>query len=107
MSRSLASKIEAANSALIIDGDLEAVGEFFTPDYVARLTDQDMRGGARCEFEESSACIGGPSPISRSKSKFSLKPKAELPGNERSGQPTRATSRASLPLVVQSCGATW
>ncbi len=45
MSRSLASKIEAANSALIANDDLGAVGEFFTPDYVAHLTDQDMTGG--------------------------------------------------------------
>lgn len=45
MGRSLASKIEAANSALLADGRLDAVGEFFTPDYVAHLTDQDMTGG--------------------------------------------------------------
>ncbi len=45
MDRSLASIIEAANSALIANGDLDAVGEFFTPDYVAHLTDQDMAGG--------------------------------------------------------------
>ena len=45
MSRSLASKIEAANSALITNGNLDAVGEFFTPDYVAHLTDQDLTGG--------------------------------------------------------------
>jgi steroid delta-isomerase-like uncharacterized protein len=45
MARSLASKIEAANVALIANGDLDAIGEFFTPDYVAHLTDQDMTGG--------------------------------------------------------------
>src|SRR5262245_25474909 len=45
MKRSLASKIKAANSALIIHGNLDAVGEFFTPDYVAHLTDQDMALG--------------------------------------------------------------
>jgi len=45
MSRSLASKIQAANSALIAKGDLDAVAEFFTPDYVAHLTDEDMTGG--------------------------------------------------------------
>lgn len=45
MGGSLASKIEAANSALIADGRLDAVGEFFTPDYVAHHTDQDMTGG--------------------------------------------------------------
>ena len=45
MVRSLASKIQAANAALIGDGNLDAVGEYFTPDYVAHLTDQDMTGG--------------------------------------------------------------
>jgi steroid delta-isomerase-like uncharacterized protein len=45
MKRSLASIIEAANSALITDRNLDAVGEFFAPDYVAHLTDQDMNGG--------------------------------------------------------------
>lgn len=46
MGRSLASKIQAANSALIADGNLDAVGEFFRPDYVAHGTDQDMKGHA-------------------------------------------------------------
>lgn len=45
MDRSLASKIRAANSALMANGNLDAVGEFFAPDYVAHLTDQDMTGG--------------------------------------------------------------
>jgi steroid delta-isomerase-like uncharacterized protein len=45
MDRSLAAKIEAANSALMADGNLEAVAEFFTSDYVAHLTDEDMTGG--------------------------------------------------------------
>ncbi len=40
----LASKIRAANSALIAKGNLDAVGEFFTPDYVAHGTDQDIAG---------------------------------------------------------------
>ena len=44
MNQSLVS-IKAANSALIANGNLDAVGEFFTPDYVAHLTDQDMTGG--------------------------------------------------------------
>ena len=35
MSRLLASKIEAANEALIGNEDLRAIGEFFTSDYVA------------------------------------------------------------------------
>ena len=41
MDRSLALKIQAANSALIANRNLEAVGEFFTPDYVVHLTDRD------------------------------------------------------------------
>lgn len=45
MSRSYASRIEAANSALIVNGDFGAIGKFFRPDYVAHLTDQDMTGG--------------------------------------------------------------
>ncbi len=45
MDRSLASKIQAANSALIANRNLEAVGDFFAPDYVAHLTDGDMEGG--------------------------------------------------------------
>src|SRR5689334_22341140 len=45
MKRSLAAKIEAANTALMVDGDLDAVGKFFTPDYVAHLTGKDMTGG--------------------------------------------------------------
>src|SRR5262245_43495351 len=45
MGRSLGSKIEAANSAIITNGNLAAVGEFFAPDYVVHLTDQDLTGG--------------------------------------------------------------
>ena len=45
MNQSLASKIKAANSALIADGNLEAVAEFFTPDYLAHVTEEDMALG--------------------------------------------------------------
>ncbi|MBM4262778.1 MAG: ester cyclase [Deltaproteobacteria bacterium] len=45
MKRSLAAKIRAANSALIANGNLDAETEFFAPDYVAHLTNQDMTGG--------------------------------------------------------------
>lgn len=45
MHDSLASRIQAANAALFAKGDVDAVGEFFAPDYVAHLTDRDMRGG--------------------------------------------------------------
>jgi len=43
--RSLASKIKAANQALLVDGNQVVITEFFTPDYVAHLTDQDLTGG--------------------------------------------------------------
>lgn len=42
MSRSLFSKIEAANAALLTRNDLDAVGEFFAPDYAVHLTDQRL-----------------------------------------------------------------
>jgi steroid delta-isomerase-like uncharacterized protein len=45
MRQSLASRIQAANSALLADGNLDAIGEFFAPDYVAHLTEEDMAGG--------------------------------------------------------------
>ena len=45
MNQSLTSKIRAANSALITEGKLDAIGDFFTPDYVAHLTDRDTHGG--------------------------------------------------------------
>lgn len=45
MNPSLASQIEAANAVLITSGNLDAVGDFFAPEYVAHLTDQDMTGG--------------------------------------------------------------
>jgi steroid delta-isomerase-like uncharacterized protein len=43
--RSLAPRIQAANEVLIVNGNLDAVSEFFTPEYVAHLTDEDMIGG--------------------------------------------------------------
>ena len=46
MDGSLASKVQAANAALIGGGDLDAVQEFFTPDYVAHFTEGDMGGHA-------------------------------------------------------------
>jgi len=45
MDRSPASRIEAAKAALIVNGNLDAIGEFFAPDYIAHLTDQDITGG--------------------------------------------------------------
>jgi predicted ester cyclase len=45
MGRSNASRIEAANATLIVQGQLGAIGEFFSPNYVVHLTDQDLAGG--------------------------------------------------------------
>ena len=45
MTRSPASILEAANTALLVEGNLEAVGEFFASSYVAHLTDENLRGG--------------------------------------------------------------
>jgi predicted ester cyclase len=45
MARPLAATIKSANSALLENGNLAAIGEFFTTDYVAHLTDQDVTGG--------------------------------------------------------------
>jgi predicted ester cyclase len=44
MSRSLASTIRAANRALMGEGKLDAVGDFFTADYVAHGTDHEIEG---------------------------------------------------------------
>lgn len=45
MKTSLAAKIQAANSTLMVDGDLDAVGEFFSPHYIAHLTQDELTGG--------------------------------------------------------------
>jgi hypothetical protein len=47
MSRSHASQIDAATSALIVKGDLGAIGEFFSPDYVATSPTRTWQGGRR------------------------------------------------------------
>jgi hypothetical protein len=70
MNRSLAAKIKAANLALIIHENLDAVGEFFTRDYVAHVTAEEMALG-HDGSDESSACIGAHSRTSRWKSRFS------------------------------------
>jgi predicted ester cyclase len=45
MGRSLASRIEAANAALITRGETAAIGEFFAPRYVVHVGDRDVAGG--------------------------------------------------------------
>jgi steroid delta-isomerase-like uncharacterized protein len=47
MDRSLPDLIQAANSAIIAGGDTDAVADYFTTDYVAHLTEEDMAGGHR------------------------------------------------------------
>ena len=45
MDQPLAARIRAANSTLLANGNLDAVDEFFAPDYVAHVTEQDVTGG--------------------------------------------------------------
>jgi hypothetical protein len=51
MDQSLASRIEATNSALMVDGNIDAVCEFFTPDYVAHLNGAGDDGWSRGDPE--------------------------------------------------------
>jgi steroid delta-isomerase-like uncharacterized protein len=44
MKSSLAARIRAANTALIANENAAAVSDFFAPDYIAHLTDQDLVG---------------------------------------------------------------
>jgi steroid delta-isomerase-like uncharacterized protein len=44
MDNSPASKIRVANRTLLGEGSADAIPDFFTPDYVLHLTDQDMTG---------------------------------------------------------------
>ena len=44
MSQSLASRIEAANRVLIVEGNVDAVNAFFTADYVGHGTDRTIEG---------------------------------------------------------------
>ena len=45
MKRSLVSKIQAANAALLVSGNVSGIGTFFAPDYFAHFTGQDLTGG--------------------------------------------------------------
>ena len=45
MARTNTAIIEAANATLIVDGNLDAIGNFFASDYVAHVTGQDFSGG--------------------------------------------------------------
>ena len=45
MSSSPASVVEAANTVILENGDLDAIPDFFAPSYVAHGTDGDMDGG--------------------------------------------------------------
>ena len=43
--RTLGARIKAANAALLVEGNLDAVTEFFAPDYVIQLTNGETAGG--------------------------------------------------------------
>jgi steroid delta-isomerase-like uncharacterized protein len=58
MARSQAARIEAANAALLAEGRLDAVGDFFAPDYVAHLTDQEIPVDGRGGHEAIRTIIG-------------------------------------------------
>jgi predicted ester cyclase len=45
MKDDLAIKIKSANAALMENGNIDAVSDFFSPDYVAHLTGEDITGG--------------------------------------------------------------
>ena len=45
MKGSFALRITEANAAILVDGNLDAIPEFFEPDYVAHVTENDMTGG--------------------------------------------------------------
>jgi predicted ester cyclase len=45
MDQSHAARIKAATAAIVAGGQLDAVDEFFTPEYVAHVTDRDLAGG--------------------------------------------------------------
>lgn len=45
MTGSFGPTIEAANEKLLVDGDRDAAEKFFTPEYVAHVTDGDLKGG--------------------------------------------------------------
>ena len=44
MKQSRTATIEAANRMLLVDGDLDAIGDFFTEDYVAHGTARELAG---------------------------------------------------------------
>lgn len=44
MTESLASRIRQANAVLLAGGDLDAIDDYFAPDYVAHLTDRELKG---------------------------------------------------------------
>ena len=45
MGRSLASQIREANAAILVNGELGAIPEFFSRDYLAHGTASDLTGG--------------------------------------------------------------
>lgn len=45
MNRALGSIIEAANTALMTDGNLDAIADYFASDHITHLTDEHVPGG--------------------------------------------------------------
>ena len=45
MARTYTSIIEAANANVIVDGNLDSIADYFSPDYVAHVTGQHLTGG--------------------------------------------------------------
>lgn len=45
MKPSLSPKIAMANAALLERGEARAIADYFSPDYVAHVTDEDLAGG--------------------------------------------------------------
>ena len=106
MNRSLASRIEAANAALITSGNVDAVDEFFAPHYVAHLTDQDLSGGpdAIRKFLDS---YRRAFPDLRVEVEILVEAKDWIAWQRTLRATTRAASRASPPPADPSCGVTW
>jgi predicted ester cyclase len=45
MARTHTAIIEAANAAVIVSGNLDAIGDYFAPNYIAHVSGQDLPGG--------------------------------------------------------------
>lgn len=105
MDQSLASKIQAANSAIIANGDLEMIGEFFTQDYVAHATDQDMRG--HDAIRKFVGMVRRAFPDLEVAVEILVEGKGRVAWQRTLRGVQQGTSWGSPPVVAKSCGATW